>query len=241
MKLMVPVDILIDGRRIGCAYWGNDGGLLSEAVTRASTATAPLIARRDCSHENLADGFAYVGYYDEHWPIRMCKDCRSIMEGRDPHPTRRRSRRVWEFDAAGLIAAQWAREWPKAWEAAMEETAACDGVAEGGLEVERGEVELIGALHRGERDGEILNSQAGRVENRDVVLRLTAGCRTGEHLAELGHVLARDLASLDRVRKVAVVTGLFPVVGVKPDAGIKVKSSRRVRLLPVVAEDANTR
>lgn len=108
----VPVDILVEGRRIGCAYFGNDGGLLSETVTRASTLMAPLTPRRECRHENLADGFAYIEWYDEHWPIRMCRDCRSILEGRDPHPDRR-SGRAWEFDTEDVIAAQWAKQWPK--------------------------------------------------------------------------------------------------------------------------------
>jgi hypothetical protein len=67
----LPVDILIDGRRIGCAYWGYDGGLLSAAVTRPSTSTAPLVSRRECLHRNTQDGFAYFEHYDEHWPIRL--------------------------------------------------------------------------------------------------------------------------------------------------------------------------
>lgn len=106
------MDILIDGRRIGCAYFGNDGGLISETVSRASTSTVPLIPRRTCDHQTVADGFAYIEWYDEHWPIRVCLGCRSIVAGRDPHPDRR-PRRAWEVEPEDVIAAQWAKQWPK--------------------------------------------------------------------------------------------------------------------------------
>jgi hypothetical protein len=107
---MLPVDILIDGRRIGCVYFAHDG-LLTETVSRPSTSTAPLTPRRECKHAAIAEGFAYIEFYDEHWPIRMCRDCRSLVAGRDPHPDRP-ERRAW-FGPDDVIAARWAKYWPK--------------------------------------------------------------------------------------------------------------------------------
>jgi hypothetical protein len=107
----VPADIYVGGRRIGGAYL-EDGDRLTETVSRASTAAGRLTPRSECTHEDVAAGFAYTEWYDEHWPIRMCRDCRSIIAGREPYPGRR-SRRAWEFEPEDVIAAQWTKQWPK--------------------------------------------------------------------------------------------------------------------------------
>src|SRR5439155_24869041 len=88
-------------------------------------------------------------------------------------------------------------------------------VATGVLEVERGEVQLVGALHRGERDGQVLDRQPGRVKDRDVVLRLTTGGRPCEHVAKLRHVVLRDPSgrtTTTRLRLPALEPGLAPAL-----------------------------
>src|SRR6266513_2790801 len=64
------------------------------------------------------------------------------------------------------------------------------------LEVERRVVQLVRALHRRERDREVLDREACRVEARDLVRRLTAPCESCEHRAQLGHLCSSDRASL---------------------------------------------
>src|SRR5206468_2020403 len=85
-------------------------------------------------------------------------------------------------------------------------------VATGVLEVERREVQLVGALHRCERDGEVLDREAGRVEDGDVARRLAAGRLSHENCAELVRLVLSDRTGLDGVSELAVVACLFPVV-----------------------------
>jgi hypothetical protein len=105
------VDVYVDGRRtmVTDSY---EGGLV-ERVRGTSTATRQAPRRtRDCVHENSADGFAYVEWRDEHWPIRYCLDCYLILAGRHPRiagrPGQRRA--MTEED---VVAAKWANQWPK--------------------------------------------------------------------------------------------------------------------------------
>src|SRR5207244_978402 len=69
-------------------------------------------------------------------------------------------------------------------------------VATGVLEVERREVQLVGALHRCERDGEVLDREAGRVEDGDVARRLAAGRLSHENCAELVRLVLSDRPGL---------------------------------------------
>ena len=103
-------DILIGGLRMGGAFFEN--GYLSETVSKASTSPVAVIPARECHHANAADGFAYVDVLNEYWPVRVCRDCRSILKGRCPRPGER-DRAIWEFEEQDVIAAQWARQWPK--------------------------------------------------------------------------------------------------------------------------------
>jgi hypothetical protein len=73
---------------------------------------APKVVRRACLHENPADGWAYFDFYREHWPIRICMDCRTILEGRDRHPDRRVGP-IWKVGPDDVIAGKWASQWPK--------------------------------------------------------------------------------------------------------------------------------
>jgi hypothetical protein len=66
------------------------------------------------------------------------------------------------------------------------------------------------ALVDRERDGEILDREAGRVEDRDLVLVAAALVFPGEDAAELGDVLAAEAAFVDRAADVAVVARLLP-------------------------------
>src|SRR5437588_5760402 len=56
-------------------------------------------------------------------------------------------------------------------------------ITTGVLEVERREVQLVCALGRCERDGEVLDREAGRVEDRDLAPRLPAGRLSHENCA----------------------------------------------------------
>src|SRR5881275_1930795 len=70
------------------------------------------------------------------------------------------------------------------------------------LQSDRRQIQLAGALDRGERDCEVLDSESGAVEERDVVVRLTTRRGPREHVAELRHVVSRDLVRFDRLRQV---------------------------------------
>ena len=50
------------------------------------------------------------------------------------------------------------------------------------LDLDRREVQLVGALHSSERDGEVLNRKAGGIEARDLNLRPAAGRASREHV-----------------------------------------------------------
>jgi hypothetical protein len=108
----LPADISIDGVRIGCSYWEN--ALLSEDVSRSTIVNAKLIPRAKCKHEHVGEGWAYMDFYDEHWPVRVCLDCRTLVGGRDPHPARQyRHLPAWELTPEVVIARRWETEWPK--------------------------------------------------------------------------------------------------------------------------------
>jgi hypothetical protein len=87
-------------------------GSLSETVSRASTSMQPVVSPRECNHTNVADGFAYVESYDMHWPIRVCRDCRSILRGRDPWPSQER-KSAYTMTPRDVIAGKWEKQWPK--------------------------------------------------------------------------------------------------------------------------------
>src|SRR4249919_1879068 len=82
-----------------------------------------------------------------------------------------------------------------------------------GLELKRRQVELGLVLDGGERDREVLDREAGRVERRDLVVALPPGGGAVEHSAELGDPAPLELAGFDRVHELAVMAGLLPVVG----------------------------
>jgi len=107
---VIPVDIYIDKRRMGGAYL--DVGWLSETVSRASTSSDPVVRPRDCDHAETADGWAYTEYWNEHWPIRVCRTCRAILEGRCPGP-KAPDRKSWEMDTEDVILAKWSKQWPR--------------------------------------------------------------------------------------------------------------------------------
>ena len=80
------------------------------------------------------------------------------------------------------------------------------------------QVELGRSLDGGERDREILNREAGRVEHRDLVFAAASFRGSGEHVSELRCIGSRDASGFDGVRKVAVVRRLLPVVAEDADA-----------------------
>ena len=65
---------------------------------------------------------------------------------------------------------------------------------------------------------QVLDREAGRVEQRDLVGAGAPVRRAGEDGAELGHVVARDEAGLDRAGQLAAVAGLRPLVAEEPAA-----------------------
>jgi hypothetical protein len=73
------------------------------------------------------------------------------------------------------------------------------------LEIDRGQVELADAPHRGERDRQVLNGETGRVEDRRLFVVTPSFSLACEHVAELRHVVARDASGVDGVCEIAVV------------------------------------
>jgi hypothetical protein len=108
---MDPVQIYVDGARMGVVYF-DDFGKLTLTVSKASTATIPVAPRGECAHEHIAEGFAYRDWSNEHWPVRVCRDCRTVLAGRDPYPAAR-DRPAWEFTELDVVTAKWVEQWPK--------------------------------------------------------------------------------------------------------------------------------
>ena len=86
-------------------------------------------------------------------------------------------------------------------------------------------------------DGEVLDGEAGRVEDRDLVLVAAALLLAGEDAAELGDVLALQPV-VEGVRDLAVVARLLPLVA--NDAGAQELLDGDLRLArPVGAHEAH--
>src|SRR4051794_7007394 len=82
-----------------------------------------------------------------------------------------------------------------------------------GLQLEAREpADRVGRFGRGERNREILDREPGRVERGDVGVVLAARRVTREHAPDRRDVLLRDELRLDRVRELAAVARLLPVV-----------------------------
>src|SRR5512132_4351257 len=77
-------------------------------------------------------------------------------------------------------------------------------IAARALELKCRQVQLVGAFHRGEGDGQVLDREAGRVEGRDLIVGLPALSVTREHYAQLGNAAALEPACFDRVHDLAV-------------------------------------
>jgi hypothetical protein len=64
--------IFVDGKRIAGADY--ESNRLSERVHGLSSTThKPKTPARDCEHADYADGYAYVEFWNFHWPIRYCR------------------------------------------------------------------------------------------------------------------------------------------------------------------------
>jgi hypothetical protein len=66
-------------------------------------------------------------------------------------------------------------------------------------------------VHDLDTDREVLDRQAGRVEDRDLVRPRTSCCIAREDRAQFRHTLAPECARLDRMDEVAVVACLLEV------------------------------
>jgi hypothetical protein len=116
-----PVDIFIEGIRIGGAEWDSAVGSLSKTVSRGSTSTVPVISPRTCSHAITKDGYAYMDAMGQHWPVQVCIDCRSILRGLTWKIPSRRDPNVPEWEryadaatvAEAILEDRWYDEWPK--------------------------------------------------------------------------------------------------------------------------------
>ena len=64
----------------------------------------------------------------------------------------------------------------------------------------------------GDRDREVLDREAGGVEQRHRIVVRPAGGGAREHRAEVGDVLAGDRAGLDGAGELPAVGGLRPLV-----------------------------
>ncbi len=79
------------------------------------------------------------------------------------------------------------------------------------LELERSQVQRIRLFHRGECDRQVLNREAGRVEDRRLVVAAPSLGIAGEDIAELCDVFTRELPGLERVNELSVVARLLSV------------------------------
>jgi len=108
---MGVVQIYVDGRRVMGATL--EAGSLWERAHGISSATRePPKLARGCEHNNFADGYAYAE--GEHWPIRYCRDCYTILAGRRARVgLSGESKPAWEITPDDLVNAKWAAEWPR--------------------------------------------------------------------------------------------------------------------------------
>src|SRR5712692_11875295 len=79
-------------------------------------------------------------------------------------------------------------------------------------EIDPRQIELVRALERNERDREILEREARRVERRRLVVGAPSRRVAGEYVADLRDIRTREQARLDSGGALAAVAGLFPVV-----------------------------
>src|SRR5712692_9106045 len=86
-------------------------------------------------------------------------------------------------------------------------------------EIDPRQIELLRALECDERDGEILEREARRVERRRLIVGSPSRGVAGEHVADLSDVSTREQARLDCSGALAAVAGLFPVVTEHVHAG----------------------
>lgn len=109
---VLPADIYVEKRRIGSTFLVDD--FLWEHVKRPSLSTAPQRPRKGCPHADVLEGFAYVDAYNQHWPVLMCRDCRTILAGRCPYAFKLLdSPLVGDPALAELILAKWNQAWPR--------------------------------------------------------------------------------------------------------------------------------
>lgn len=111
---MLPIDIYVEGSRIGVADW--DGHTLGKKIRGGSSATRePPRPSRRCAHdEDVAEGFAYCDYWREHWPIAFCRTCYSILAGRHRRAGFTPSDSPFSMTPEEVIASKWNDEWPRA-------------------------------------------------------------------------------------------------------------------------------
>jgi hypothetical protein len=108
----VPAQVFVDGRRVaGVDYEANRLGERVHGLS--STTREPRADARTCAHASHADGFAYVEFWNFHWPIRYCRDCYTILAGRRPHVQPAEPGPSWTLTVEDVVAAKWANEWPR--------------------------------------------------------------------------------------------------------------------------------
>jgi hypothetical protein len=76
-------------------------------------------------------------------------------------------------------------------------------------EIDPRQIELVRALECDQRDGEILEREARRVERRRLVVGSPSRGVAGEHMADLGDVRTREQARLDCSGGLAAVARLL--------------------------------
>src|SRR5919109_196141 len=105
------------------------------------------------------------------------------------------------------------------------------------LEVDVLKIQLADALERGERDRQVLDREAGGVEDRDVVVALATRGLPGQNVSQLRYIFPREDTLLDRRFEVARLACLLPLVA--EDVDTRELSHRDLRLAgPVSAHQA---
>ena len=105
------VDVYIDSRPQAYTYMRN--GSLAEEVKLNRSPSGVRPHRGTCAHASPEEVFAYARILEVHWPIALCNDCLTILEGREPFAFRDAVQSGGPVTLENIIARKWAKEWPQ--------------------------------------------------------------------------------------------------------------------------------
>jgi hypothetical protein len=109
--------IYIDHRVVATTTYDSEADRLFSDVAYKKSRGRIRARAVDCDHTNRQRAFAYVEWFEEHWPIEFCDDCLTILQGREMNAEESATtswERTEEDAARDLAVRRWNSEWPRA-------------------------------------------------------------------------------------------------------------------------------